>query len=110
MGTVMFTQLGGNKGVDLLTGSTLTALSNKERIERAIEDIRKNENSGELRDVIYQMLGGLRSGMGYCGAPDIETLRTNGKFVRITGAGLHESHPHDIAMTGGEPNYQRNDM
>lgn len=65
---------------------------------------------GELSDVIYQMLGGLRSGMGYCGAADIETLRTNGKFVRITGAGLHESHPHDIAMTGGEPNYQRNDL
>ncbi len=52
VGTVMFTSLGGNKGVDLLTGSTLTALSNKERIERAIEDIRKNENSGELRDVM----------------------------------------------------------
>ncbi|MGN0669444.1 MAG: hypothetical protein ACI4JZ_02745, partial [Oscillospiraceae bacterium] len=51
-GTVMFMQFGGNKGVDLLTGSTLTALSNKERIERAIEDIRKNENSGELRDVM----------------------------------------------------------
>ena len=48
--------------------------------------------------------------MGYCGAKNIETLRTNAKFVRITGAGLHESHPHDIAMTGGEPNYQRNDM
>lgn len=52
VGTVLFTSLGGNKGVDLLTGSTLTALSNKERIERAIEDIRKNENSGELRDVM----------------------------------------------------------
>ena len=65
---------------------------------------------GELRDTIYQMLGGLRSGMGYCGAKNIETLRTNAKFVRITGAGLQESHPHDIAMTGGEPNYQRNDM
>lgn len=52
VGTVMFTSLGGNKGVDLLTGSTLTALSNKERIERAIEDIRKNENSGELHDVM----------------------------------------------------------
>ncbi len=52
VGTFMFTSLGGNKGVDLLTGSTLAALSNKERIERAIEDIRKNENSGELRDVM----------------------------------------------------------
>lgn len=52
VGTFMFTSLGGNKGVDLLTGSTITALSNKERIERAIEDIRKNENSGELHDVM----------------------------------------------------------
>ena len=52
VGTFMFTSLGGNKGVDLLTGSTIAALSNKERIERAIEDIRKNENSGELHDVM----------------------------------------------------------
>ena len=51
------------------------------------------------------MVGGLRSGMGYCGAPDIETLRTTAQFVRITAAGLRESHPHDIYITREAPNY-----
>ena len=51
---------------------------------------------GVLADTIYQLMGGLRAGMGYCGAPTIEALRENGEFVRITGAGLRESHPHDI--------------
>ena len=60
---------------------------------------------GVLADTVYQLMGGLRSGMGYCGAPDIETLRQNGKFVRITGAGLRESHPHDINITKEAPNY-----
>ncbi|MEG0751631.1 MAG: IMP dehydrogenase [Oscillospiraceae bacterium] len=65
---------------------------------------------GELHDMVYQMVGGLRSGMGYCGARDISELRGHGQFVRISGAGLHESHPHDIAITGGEPNYQKSDI
>ncbi len=60
---------------------------------------------GALADTIYQLMGGLRSGMGYCGAPDIEALRQNAKFVRITGAGLKESHPHDINITKEAPNY-----
>ncbi len=60
---------------------------------------------GVLADTVYQLMGGLRSGMGYCGAPDIETLRLNGRFVRITGAGLRESHPHDINITKEAPNY-----
>ena len=60
---------------------------------------------GPVADTIYQLMGGLRSGMGYCGAPDIETLKKNGKFVRITGAGLRESHPHDINITKEAPNY-----
>jgi len=60
---------------------------------------------GALADTIYQLMGGLRAGMGYCGAPDIETLRTTAKFVRITGAGLRESHPHDINITKEAPNY-----
>lgn len=64
---------------------------------------------GDMKDSIFQMMGGLRSGMGYCGVHNLEELRKNGRFVRISGAGLHESHPHDIAITGGEPNYQRND-
>ena len=60
---------------------------------------------GALADTVYQLMGGLRSGMGYCGTHDIESLRQNGKFVRITGAGLRESHPHDINITKEAPNY-----
>ena len=60
---------------------------------------------GAVSDTIYQMMGGLRSGMGYCGVPNIQALRTKTKFVRITGAGLKESHPHDIYITKESPNY-----
>ncbi len=60
---------------------------------------------GPLSETIYQMLGGLRAGMGYCGCPDIPTLQKNGQFVRITNAGLRESHPHDISITKEAPNY-----
>ena len=60
---------------------------------------------GAVSETIYQMMGGLRSGMGYCGAHNIEELRTNSKFVRITSAGLKESHPHDIYITKEAPNY-----
>lgn len=63
---------------------------------------------GPVSDTIFQMMGGLRSGMGYCGAPDIETLRTKTKFIRITNAGLRESHPHDIYITKEAPNYTMN--
>ncbi len=59
---------------------------------------------GSLYEVVYQMLGGLRSGMGYCGAPDIEALH-KAKFTRITNAGILESHPHDVAITSEAPNY-----
>ena len=60
---------------------------------------------GPVSDTVYQMMGGLRSGMGYCGAHTVEELRTKSKFVRITGAGLKESHPHDIYITKEAPNY-----
>ena len=60
---------------------------------------------GPASDVLYQLVGGLRSGMGYCGAADIQALRTNSKFVRITSGGLRESHPHDVAITREAPNY-----
>ena len=62
---------------------------------------------GTLADTIFQMVGGLRSGMGYCGAKNIEDLRKNSQFIRITGAGLAESHPHDISITKEAPNYSR---
>jgi IMP dehydrogenase len=61
---------------------------------------------GALSDVIYQMVGGLRSAMGYCGAPDIKTFQTNAQFVEVTNAGLQESHPHDVIVTKEAPNYQ----
>ena len=62
---------------------------------------------GSLGDVIYQLCGGLRAGMGYCGTPTIEALKQDGKFVKITNAGLKESHPHDVSITKESPNYQR---
>ena len=61
---------------------------------------------GQLRDVIYQMMGGVRSGMGYVGAADLAELRDKARFVRITNAGLLESHPHGVLITKEAPNYQ----
>ena len=61
---------------------------------------------GTVQEVIYQLVGGLRSGMGYCGAHTIEELH-NAKFVRITNAGVQESHPHDVTITSEAPNYSR---
>ncbi len=60
---------------------------------------------GPLSDTVFQLIGGLRSGMGYCGCASVENLKTNGQFIRITGAGLRESHPHDINITKEAPNY-----
>lgn len=60
---------------------------------------------GSLSDTVFQLMGGLRSGMGYCGTHTVEDLKKNGKFVRITNAGLRESHPHDISITKEAPNY-----
>jgi IMP dehydrogenase len=60
---------------------------------------------GPISDTVFQLVGGLRSGMGYCGTPNVEDLRQNGKFVRITAAGLRESHPHDVHITKESPNY-----
>ena len=65
---------------------------------------------GPLSDTIFQLLGGLRSGMGYCGTPTIAELKERGKFIRITGAGLKESHPHDIYITKEAPNYSYNNQ
>lgn len=60
---------------------------------------------GKLEDVIFQLTGGIRAGMGYCGTKDIETLQKDGKMVMITGSGLKESHPHDVIITQEAPNY-----
>ena len=60
---------------------------------------------GKLDEVVYQLIGGLKSAMGYCGVTSIKELRTNTRFVRITSAGLRESHPHDVKITKEAPNY-----
>jgi IMP dehydrogenase len=62
---------------------------------------------GPLAASVFQMVGGLRAGMGYCGVRDIEQLRTLTRFVRVSGAGLRESHPHDVTITQEAPNYER---
>ena len=60
--------------------------------------------TGSLSETVYQLIGGVRSGMGYCGAKDIETLK-QARFIRITASGMQESHPHDVAITSEAPNY-----
>ncbi len=63
---------------------------------------------GPLADTVYQLVGGMRSGFGYCGCATVDELKKNGRFIRITGAGLRESHPHDINITKEAPNYSSN--
>ncbi|KJY58886.1 Inosine-5-monophosphate dehydrogenase [Lactobacillus kimbladii] len=65
------------------------------------------EYKGDVSDIIFQIIGGLRSGMGYVGAATIADLRENAQFVKITNAGLRESHPHDVQITKKAPNYER---
>lgn len=62
---------------------------------------------GDLFESIHQFVGGLRAGMGYCGAGDIRSLQENGRFIKITASGIHESHPHDVTITKESPNYSR---
>jgi len=76
---------------------------NKKLVPEGIEG--RVPYKGTLSDTIFQMMGGLRSGMGYCGAKDIKTLQETGEFVKISAASLKESHPHDIHITKEAPNY-----
>jgi IMP dehydrogenase len=62
---------------------------------------------GEIYETIQQLMGGLRAGMGYCGTKSIKELKSKGEFVRITSAGVTESHPHNIEITKEAPNYSR---
>ena len=62
---------------------------------------------GELLESMTQFIGGLRAGMGYCGAKDVEDLKENGRFIKITASGIHESHPHNVTITKEAPNYSR---
>ena len=65
----------------------------------------RTEYKGPVADTIYQLMGGLRSGMGYTGSKDLKALRENSRFTRITSAGLIESHPHNVQVTKEAPNY-----
>lgn len=62
---------------------------------------------GSVKDVVFQLAGGIKAGMGYCGTPTIKELQERGRFIKITGAGLTESHPHDITITKEAPNYSK---
>lgn len=89
------------------TAVTLTAGSVNERDKLVPEGVEGQvPYKGELNDVIYQMMGGIRSGMGYVGAATLAELRTKAQFIRITNAGLRESHPHSVMITKEAPNYQ----
>jgi IMP dehydrogenase len=65
---------------------------------------------GPLHDFVYQLVGGLRAGMGYCGCKTLEELRTRTRFIQVTAASVQESHPHDIAITQESPNYSSADL
>jgi IMP dehydrogenase len=62
---------------------------------------------GKLSDIVFQLVGGLKSAMGYCGVKNIKNLKSKTKFIRVTAAGVKESHPHDVTITKEAPNYQR---
>lgn len=79
---------------------------NKKLVPEGIEG--RVPYKGTLSDTIFQMMGGLKSGMGYCGCKNITELQTKTKFIRITNAGLKESHPHDVFITKEAPNYSVN--
>ena len=76
---------------------------NKKMVPEGVEG--RVPHKGPLSDTVYQLIGGIKAGMGYCGCETIEELQARGQFVRITGAGLKESHPHDIHITKEAPNY-----
>jgi IMP dehydrogenase len=64
---------------------------------------------GQLAPFVYQLVGGLRAGMGYCGCRTLDELRTKARFIQVTAASVQESHPHDIAITQESPNYSTAD-
>ncbi len=87
------------------TAQSDVAASSRKLVPEGIEG--RVPYAGPLNETIYQLVGGLRSGMGYAGTPDLEALRTNARFMRVTLAGREESHPHDVTITKEAPNYQR---
>ena len=77
--------------------------NNKKLVPEGVEG--RVPYKGSLSETIFQLIGGIKSGMGYCGTPTILDLINNGRFVKISNAGLRESHPHDINITKEAPNY-----
>ncbi|PAE14691.1 IMP dehydrogenase, partial [Virgibacillus sp. 7505] len=77
--------------------------NNQKLVPEGIEG--RTSYKGPLADTVHQLVGGIRAGMGYCGTPTIDELRENSQFIRITAAGLRESHPHDVQITKEAPNY-----
>ncbi|KJR42137.1 inosine-5'-monophosphate dehydrogenase [Candidatus Magnetoovum chiemensis] len=103
------------RGMGSLGAMAQTCSSSDRYSQSSISDVKKLvpegvegrvPYSGTLADTVYQLVGGLRSGMGYCGSRNLEELRKNRKFVRITNAGLKESHVHDVIITKEAPNYK----
>ena len=80
-------------------------LSPKKLVPEGIEG--RVPYKGPVQQVLHQLVGGLRQSMGYCGAATIEEMKEKTRFVRITAAGLQESHPHDMTITKEAPNYRR---
>src|SRR5699024_8349668 len=78
----------------------------KKLVPEGIE--RRVAYKGALANTLHQLIGGLRAGMGYCGTKDLASLRTDAQFIRITNAGLKESHPHEVNITKEAPNYSLN--
>ncbi len=87
-------------------GQSTVASTSRKLVPEGIEG--RVPYAGPLGETIYQLVGGLRSGMGYAGAADLEQLRNAARFMRVTTAGREESHPHDVTITKEAPNYQRN--
>ena len=83
------------------------SLSAEENIKKLVPEgiVGRVPFKGLVSEVLYQLVGGLQAGMGYCGTKTIEDLQANGKFVKITTAGAKESHPHDVSVTSESPNY-----
>ncbi len=84
---------------------SVTAAATRKLVPEGIEG--RVAYAGTLGDVVYQLVGGLRSGMGYAGAATLDGLRSGARFMRVTTAGREESHPHDVTITREAPNYQR---
>ena len=80
-------------------------IDNKIAIMDTVDAAFTHEWLDNIADTVYQMLGGIRAGLGYCGCATITDLQKNGQFIRISAAGLRESHPHDINITKEAPNY-----